>query len=144
MPKMIYRLCEVNDIVKLRAEILRPGLPIEDAIFPGDDEKTTFHFGAFDADQCLCCLTLMLNENDSDPAYQLRGMATAESAQGKGIGKELMMHTYKHLAQNSATQNLWCNARIIAVGFYRKLGWRVVGEEFHIQGVGPHYKMITP
>ncbi len=144
IPKIIFRVCSVQELLQLRADILRPGLPIESAIFKGDEDKDTIHFGAFDGDNCLCCLTLMLNESEGKPAYQLRGMATAENVQGKGVGKNLIKFTYNWLASNSDVLNLWCNARIVALGFYRKAGWQVSGEEFMIEGVGPHFKMTNP
>jgi predicted GNAT family N-acyltransferase len=37
---------------------------------------------------------------------------------------------------------IWCNARVSAMGFYRKAGWTVESEEFEIEGVGPHVRML--
>ncbi len=36
---------------------------------------------------------------------------------------------------------LWCNARVVALGFYTKLGLHTEGDEFDIPGIGPHYVM---
>jgi hypothetical protein len=36
---------------------------------------------------------------------------------------------------------LWCNARLVAVPFYERLGLEAVGPEFDIPGIGPHYVM---
>ncbi|EST36322.1 hypothetical protein N566_16465, partial [Streptomycetaceae bacterium MP113-05] len=34
---------------------------------------------------------------------------------------------------------MWCNGRTGARGFYERHGYEAVGEEFVIEGVGPHY-----
>jgi len=36
---------------------------------------------------------------------------------------------------------IWCNARTSAVEFYRKLGWEILGTEFDVPDVGPHFHM---
>ena len=36
---------------------------------------------------------------------------------------------------------LWCNARLVAVNFYKSLGFKINGELFDIVGIGPHYYM---
>ena len=36
---------------------------------------------------------------------------------------------------------LWCNARLIAVEFYKKTGFSSIGEQFNISEIGPHYFM---
>ena len=41
-----------------------------------------------------------------------------------------------------APRLLWCNARVPAMGFYQKLAWQVVSDEFHIPTAGPHVKMV--
>ncbi len=33
----------------------------------------------------------------------------------------------------------WCNGRSVARGFYERHGFEVRGEEFVIEGVGPHF-----
>ncbi len=39
---------------------------------------------------------------------------------------------------------LWCNARMAAVGFYRRAGFEVVSEEFDVPGIGAHVVMTRP
>ena len=36
----------------------------------------------------------------------------------------------------------WCNARLVAVGFYEKLGLSVYGDIFEIEPIGPHKLMF--
>jgi GNAT superfamily N-acetyltransferase len=127
----------------LRLAVLRPGRPIEAAQFPGDDAPTTRHFGAFRDAQLLGIASLYLAELRERPgsrALQLRGMATAPEVRGRGLGRALV-HASVKFARESRAELLWCNARIVAVGFYRKLGFEIVGDEFEIPDVGPHLRM---
>lgn len=131
------------ETIPLRHAVLRPGRPIETARFPGDELASTKHLGAFRNGELLCIASLFEAELPDEPrtaALQLRGMATDAAAQGTGLGRTLVL-ACADFAQQQGTQLLWCNARVSALGFYRKLGFEIVGEEFHIPDVGPHYRM---
>ncbi len=128
----------------LRQSVLRPGYPIESVRFSGDDAPSTHHLGAFCHGDLLGIASLFLAEMPEYPqmsAFQLRGMATAPAARGIGIGRTLLLACVA-LATEQAVQLLWCNARTSAVGFYRKLGFNIVGQEFDIPDVGPHFRML--
>jgi len=47
MPEFEIRRITTEETIPLRHPILRPGLPRETAIFPGDEAETSRHFGAF-------------------------------------------------------------------------------------------------
>jgi predicted GNAT family N-acyltransferase len=131
------------ETVPLRHAVLRPGRPVETAVFSGDDLSSTTHFGAFRNGQLLCVASLYEAELPDEPgvaAIQLRGMATASEAQRTGLGRALVLGCIAFARQKGA-RLLWCNARTHASGFYSKLGFRIVGEEFDIPDVGPHYRM---
>jgi len=128
----------------LRLAVLRPGRPIESAKFPGDDAPSTRHFGAFRDGQLLGIASLYLAEMPGRKgwrAFQLRGMATAPEARGKGLGSALV-HACIAFTREYGAQLLWCNARTGAVGFYQKLGFEILGSEFEIPDVGPHFRMV--
>ncbi|MBL4800346.1 MAG: GNAT family N-acetyltransferase, partial [Emcibacter sp.] len=63
--------------------------------------------------------------------YQLRGMATLKAYQGFGAGKLMMQEAFSILT-NLNVDYLWCNARIIAVNFYKKQGLKIRGASFEI------------
>ena len=86
---VIVRRTDFQQIVDLRHRVLRAGLARSEAIFPGDELDTSYHFGAFpDSHQspALCCATFHLNTWEDAPAYQLRGMATEPKWVGRGLG----------------------------------------------------------
>ena len=127
----------------LRISVLRPNRPLEAAQFPGDDLPTTKHFGAFRNGQLVGIASLFDVEMPEQPGLagmQLRGMATAPEVRGQGFGRALVLECVAY-AQRQRVQFLWFNARIGAVGFYGKLGFEVIGNQFEIPDVGPHFRM---
>ena len=134
----------VDLILPLRHRMLRQGMPFESARFPGDADDATVHFAAVQTadEKAVCCLTLMAAEWEGAAAWQLRGMATALELHGQGIGRQLFDHALSEARRRHPTWPLWCNARTSAVGFYQRVGWEVVSDEFEIPSAGPHVKMV--
>ena len=126
----------------IRLSVLRKNIPLPYE-FNGDFEKDTFHLGAFNNDQLIAVSSFMKSSNKQFKGfqYQLRGMATLEEFQGMGTGKLMMDHAFKLLGDLKIA-SLWCNARIVAVPFYEKLGLKTVGEPYDIEFIGPHYVMV--
>jgi GNAT superfamily N-acetyltransferase len=146
MPHAIanVRIITAAETLPLRQAVLRPGRPIAAARFPGDDAPAARHFGAFRDGQLLGIASLYLAELPEQPgvaAWQLRGMATTPEARGMGFGRALVLACIAFARDNGA-RVLWCNARIAAAGFYRKLGFEILGERFEIPDVGPHFRMM--
>ena len=140
---IVARRCALEEMFKVRWDVLRPGRPIEAAQFPGDGAPETIHCGAFDSQtgRNIACATLTRADWKGEPAWQLRGMGVVAEYQGKGVGK-VLLETLEELAREaSPIRLLWCNAREEALGFYQKQGWEIASEQFHIEDVGPHYKM---
>lgn len=138
---------DLEAIFDLRHHILRQGLPKDEAIFIGDEESTTYHFGAYWQDptgnpigNILGCATFILNVWEQKPAYQLRGMATHTEFQGHGIGKELLITAETIIIHETNIHEFWCNARQSAIGFYEKLGWSIESDLFLLRNE-PHVKM---
>lgn len=129
---------ELVRIRGLRYEILRKplGMPPSGSIFPGDENESTIHLLAFSEAELIGCTSLF---NDESDAIQLRGMAVASHWQRRGIGNR-MVEAAKKIAISKG-KTLWCNARILAIGFYEKQGWIQSGHFFEIPNVGPHIVM---
>jgi GNAT superfamily N-acetyltransferase len=137
---MEIRRVSAQDVIDLRHAILRAGLPRETAVFPGDDDPAARHYGAFEGDRLIGCVTLHPNQWRDAPAWQLRGMAVDSTLQTRGVGKALIDFLESDI-RDSAVLQLWCNARVPASKFYEKMGWRIVSEVFEIPTAGPHVKM---
>jgi GNAT superfamily N-acetyltransferase len=132
----------VDRIINLRHQVLRQGLPREEAIFEGDRKADALHVGAFDGDRLVGCVTLHASTWEEQPAWQLRGMAVAPGYQKSGIGRALLAAVDEHVALNGNQSILWCNARVPAAQFYQKHGWQIVSEVFEIPTAGPHVRMV--
>jgi GNAT superfamily N-acetyltransferase len=134
----------------LRQRVLRPHQPIEETAFPGDDEPDSGHFAAFDTKADLATRVVLgtasvLREappwpTDDGPAWRLRGMATAEARRGEGIGAAVLAAVIDHVRANGGGL-LWCNARLLAVDFYRRAGLVTRGESWDEPFIGPHIAM---
>jgi GNAT superfamily N-acetyltransferase len=145
---MDFRPITAAETRPIRSEILRPGQPPDALVYPGDDAPSSLHAGAF-VDGALAGIATVYPEPmpaapdaDLDPsrAFRLRGMATRAGLQGRGIGRAVLARCIDHV-RDSGADVLWCNARVGALGFYKRLGFQTLGDEFDIAGIGPHFVM---
>jgi predicted GNAT family N-acyltransferase len=128
-------------ILELRHRILRAGLPLDTAIFPGDEAPTSLHIAAVLGDEVVGCATFHLNQWQGQPAWQLRGMATSDAVRRQGLGRKMLEFAERELQLRQPTRQLWCNARTPAVPFYEAMGWTVESQVFEIPSAGPHVEM---
>ena len=127
---------EYQQMVKLRTEILRQPLGLSFTPEELAKEKEDILIGAFDDDVLLACCMLTKAENH---CLRLRQMAVQNNLQGKGIGAS-MMNFAEILSRDKGYKKLIMHARETAVGFYEKLGYKVVGNKFTEVTI-PHYIM---
>ncbi len=130
-----------EDTYQIRKQILRKNSPLSEKT-EGDFDKNTFHLGAFNDTKLVSVATFMQNNcpHFEGVQYRLRGMATLENHQQKGFGKLLIKRAEIILKERRATV-LWCNARIGALNFYKRLSFKTKGSKFDIQYIGLHYIM---
>jgi GNAT superfamily N-acetyltransferase len=128
----------------VRLPVLRRGLPPEAAVLDHDDDPGTRHFGAFEGTRLIGVATFFAEPCPVRPgprAWRIRGMATFEDMQRRGAGSSLAAEGIRAARADHAAL-IWCNARISARGFYEKLGFAAVGDEFVLPVSGPHYVMV--
>jgi GNAT superfamily N-acetyltransferase len=140
----------------LRHAVLRPHQPFEAAAWEGDDDPTTATFGAVDratgavvgvatvfpepAPFELSEVGLGAGTASKETTWRLRGMATDEAVRGRGIGSKVLDAVVAHVGAEGG-ELLWCNARVGAVAFYERAGFRTWGELWDLPTVGPHVVM---
>jgi GNAT superfamily N-acetyltransferase len=128
----------------LRHAVLRSHQPPHMAIYDGDDETTTAHFGAFVEEGIVGIVTLFHAAAPFEfegESLQLRGMAVAPEFQNRGVGAQLVQHALEW-ASSTKAELIWCNARTSAVPFYAKFGFETRGEEFLAVENIPHFVMF--
>src|SRR5215213_10212663 len=127
---------EYKQMVDLRNQILRKPLGLKFEESELEREKDDVLIGAFEDDQMLgCCLLTKVEPQ----AVRLRQMAVKTGLQGKGIGRVLMQFA-ENIARDRGNKKIVMHSRKTAVGFYEKLGYKVVGQEFQEVTI-PHYVM---
>lgn len=142
---MLVKRVPVNATLNLRQLVLRPKLKPEECILPEDASEKAVHFGAYDEDKLIGVCSLYCQAEDSSDeeeskAWQLRMMATDPKRRCEGVGVGLLTEIERFVLSRN-DEMIWCNARIGAVGFYRKFGYHTVGEEFFIPEIGLHFRM---
>ena len=142
----MYTLKEITPqaTFAVRQPVLRPGKTIDTCIFDGDSLPTTLHFGIYD-DKVLLGVISVFEANhpffSEENQFQIRGMAVLDANQKKGLGEKLVQKAEEYIALQQQGSRIWFNAREIAVGFYQKMGYAMIGDAFNIGDIGPHYVM---
>ena len=121
----------------LRDEVLR--LPLKLSLWDEDlsSEKDQLHFGLFQSDGGL--LACVLANPISSTEVKIRQVAVASIWQKMGLGRKLMIELEKNLRERGLI-HLTLHARTTAAGFYERLGYTAIGEEFEQTSI-PHIEM---
>ena len=143
---LVIRRAKVHEIFPLRHAVLRPGRPVSYSVYSEDEGAV--HVGAWDDDMLVGCATVFPEPwPGSDrlaavaDAWRLRGMAVDPSMQGTGVGR-LVLAEGAIAAREGGASVLWANARTSALGFYERMGWKIIGEEYVASDSGlPHFPM---
>ena len=134
---------DVEKIRSLRHSELRKGQDFSTTSYLKDYEEDTFHMACIVDNKIATCATFYPEKSikiKSDNAYRLRGMATDSRFKRKGYASDLMAGSFKELKKRGCDM-VWCNARLVAVDFYKSVGFKIIGDLFDIVGIGPHYYM---
>lgn len=125
---IVVRVARAEEILGLRMAVLRPGWELSPADY--DQFSHTRHVAAFGGAQVLGCASVFPSPyKDVADAWQLRGMAVSSQLQGTGIGARVLLGAID-IVREAGASLLWAHARVSALGFYRRLGFEVVGEEY--------------
>ena len=127
---------EYRQMVKLRDEMLRKPLGLGFTPEELDAEKDNMLIAAFEDEDILSCCMLVEEKSDT---VRLRQMAVLNDLQGKGIGRALMNFA-ENIARDQGYKILSMHARMNAVGFYEKMGYKVVSDQF-TEVTLPHFVM---
>jgi ribosomal protein S18 acetylase RimI-like enzyme len=126
----------------LRAQELRQGRPVE---IDEDDAPYTLHLAALiDGGEIVGVVRFHPRDcpwRVGEGSWQLRGMATDPRVRGLGVGRALVAEGLIRVSARGGDL-VWCDARGPAVGFYERIGFVPVTEEYDLRPVGPHRGMI--
>jgi predicted GNAT family N-acyltransferase len=127
---------EYDQMIELRKSVLRKPLGLTYSTEDLERDKNDLLIGAFEEDDILACCILTQKEPGT---FQLRQMAVDQKMQRNGVGAAIM-HFAENLAKDAGGKEVMMHARKTAMGFYEKLGYAAVGDEFSEVGI-PHVEM---
>ncbi|MBP6731553.1 MAG: GNAT family N-acetyltransferase [Chitinophagales bacterium] len=127
---------DYHQALQLRTEVLRKPLGLEFTAAELEKDDADTHFGLFENDKILACLTLT-----ETPAarMKMRQVAVESASQGRGLGRQLSAAAEEY-AHKKGFKVMFCHARKVAAPFYLSMGYQIVGAEFSEIGI-PHYLM---
>ena len=134
---------DAEKIRPLRHAELRKGQDFFTTSYLKDCADSTFHIACIIDDKAVTCATFYPETSKkikSENAYRLRGMATDSSFRRKGYARQLMRIAFLELKSKGA-DFVWCHARLVALDFYKSLGFIIKGDLFDLDIIGPHYYM---
>ena len=103
----------------------------------------TLHLGIYLKDNLIGVCSFFQNSHSNilqEAQYQIRGMAIIKNFQRKGLGYQILNYG-ENLLKEKNTRIIWCNAREVALHFYKKNGYQISGDSFPIGDIGLHYVM---
>ena len=101
------------------------------------DEDQAIHAIAIDDNEVVGVARM---HESAEKQGQVRCVATATEAQGKGIGKAIMAYLEEKAKQKGWTE-IVLEARENAVPFYKAIGYTIVAESYLLFGEIQHYRM---
>jgi GNAT superfamily N-acetyltransferase len=143
---LVVRLATLDEVRGLQLAVLRPNGPLPDDRPP---PPGTVAVGAFEDRVPVGAASLIPGARwpgpatVAAPAWQLRSMAVRADRRGAGIGR-LVLDRAVVAAREGGAATLWAEARTVALPFYVRAGWGVVGDEWVKPGVGPHRWIVLP
>ena len=121
----------------LRQKILREPLGLELSKKDKARDPENIILGVFSKENALvACVYLQPVDRLQ---IQLRQMAVDTAFQNRGIGRELLSFA-EEKARSGSYRKIVLHARKVAVGFYKKSGYKIAGDVFEEVGI-PHYSM---
>ncbi len=135
--QIFYNTHEYQQMVALRFDVLRKPLNL---IFGEEDlqkDEHDFLIAAFDENKIIGCCILKQLDNQ---IFKLRQMAVHEKYQQSGVGRQLIQFA-ENFSKQKNIFSIEMNARKNAVGFYKKLGYQIIGDEFWEVNIS-HFKMF--
>ena len=141
---MIVKIISSEQTYDLRHSVLWPHKKKENCFIDIDNIGT--HFGCFINKELVSVGSFFVLSNDNISSdlkqFRLRAMATNPTFKGLGAGSALLNFASKHLHHFCEAEVIWCDAREIAVDFYKKNNFNVIKGPYNIPIIGKHYLMF--
>lgn len=139
------KIIAASETYPLRLAILWPHFDrLDQCGIDVDEVEGTFHVGAFKDGEVVSIGTFLVQKNEkfeSEKQYRLRAMASSPKVRGQNFGKKVIDFGVEELKSRNI-ETLWCDARKVALGFYEKMGFTIIGDYYDVPKIGPHKLMF--
>ena len=127
---------ELYGILRVRSEVFVTG---QKCLYVDPDGKDldSVQVCALEGDRIIGCLRIYGKEPG---VLQIGRVAVIESQRGKGIGMQMMRQAISYVRDKLTEEKIYLEAQTYAIGFYEKLGFKVISGEFLDEGI-PHKGM---
>ncbi len=127
---------ELYGILRVRSEVFVTG---QKCLYVDPDGKDLDSVQVFASigERIIGCLRIYWKEPG---VLQIGRVAVIESQRGRGIGKQMMWQAIDYITENLLEEKIYLEAQTYAIGFYEKLGFKVISDEFLDEGI-PHKGM---
>ena len=129
---LVVTAVAVDEILALRARVLRVGTPSTDPRLAEDDAPGAFHLAGHRAGRLVACASFCPQDTALRPgvaAWRFRAMAVDPALQGTGLGRVILADGIER-ARRLGARTIWANARDSALGFYESMGLQALGDGF--------------
>jgi ElaA protein len=130
---------ELYAILRLRCEVfvVEQNCPYLDE---DNKDQTSFHLMGWDGD-LLAAYTRIIPAGISFPSASIGRVVTSPQARGRGVGRQLMEESFKHLYKLFGVVNIEIGAQLYLKDFYQSLGFQQTSEVYLEDDI-EHIEMI--
>ena len=110
----------------VRHQVLRPGEPFSALMYEGDAASDSAHFASFEGVRMVAVASAVRRPPPGSldaRSWCLCGVATLGGVRGRGHGRQLVSAVIDHAVCHGG-RLVWCSARVGAVRFYQRCGFR--------------------
>ena len=127
---------ELYGILRVRSEVFVTG---QKCLYVDPDGKDLDSVQVFasEGERIIGCLRIYQKEPG---VLQIGRVAVIESQRGRSIGMQMMRQAISYVRDKLTDEKIYLEAQTYAIGFYEKLGFKVISDEFLDEGI-PHKGM---
>ena len=133
---------ELYGVMKLRVDVfvceqkcLAPELD--------DRDQDAVHVWFSDEDGAQAYLRVLAPGVEHKTYPAIGRVLTSKKTRGTGLGGNLLAEGIRVTKEMYGDVPIYLEAQVYASGYYEKQGFRIVSDEFILDGI-PHYKMVRP
>ena len=108
---------------------------------PDDSDGAQSDHAGPDAAVCPAFTPLIGGDTDLRPAVQIRQMGTRNEWRRQGLASGLVIALEAAAISHWGAKSGWLQARIDAIPMYAGEDWILFGDEYDVNGIGPHRSM---